>query len=187
MLLPHSVSPWQILILSDNYYLNLGLKHLICQQMSPRPDIIWLKTTGAESLSRLRELVLEPNPQKKWIAFADRQQVGSLRLFLPHTNVCLLPADLNLTQLARRLKAPVFSHIPPRETPLTPTELRVCSLFIKGFSVGGIARILRKSPKTIHTHKRNAMDKFHSHTLADFHRKISLMPQEAFVPDAIIA
>lgn len=182
MLLPHSVSPWQILILSDNYYLNLGLKHLICQQMSPRPDIIWLKTTGAESLSRLRELVLEPNPQKKWIAFADRQQVGSLRLFLPHTNVCLLPADLNLTQLARRLKAPVFSHIPPRETPLTPTELRVCSLFIKGFSVGGIARILRKSPKTIHTHKRNAMDKFHSHTLADFHRKISLMPQETFCP-----
>lgn len=182
MLLPHSVSPWQILILSDNYYLSLGLKHLICQQMSPRPDIIWLKTAGIDSLSHLRERVLEPNPQSKWIAFADRQQIESFRLFLPHKNICLLPADLTLTQLARRLKAPVFSHIPLRETPLTPTELRVCSLFIKGFSVGGIARIMRKSPKTIHTHKRNAMDKFHSHTLADFHRKISLMPLETFQP-----
>lgn len=180
MLTPHSLSPWQILILSDNYYLNLGLRHLICEQMSPRPDIIWVKAAGTESLSRLREQVLEPNPQKKWIAFADRHALESFRLFLPHTNVCLLPSDLTLTQLARRLKAPVFSHIAPREVPLTPTELRVCSLFIKGFSVGGIARIMRKSPKTIHTHKRNAMDKFHSQTLADFHRKISLMPAGTF-------
>jgi|AGFT01.1.fsa_nt_gi Response regulator containing a CheY-like receiver domain and an HTH DNA-binding domain len=177
-----SPSPYQILILSDNYYLNLGLKHLIYQQMSPRPDIIWLKTAGAESLARLRETVLKPNPQKKWIVFADRGQIESFRLFLPSVNVCLLPSDLSLTQIARRLKVPDFSHIPPRKMPLTPSELRVCSLFIKGFSVGGIARILRKSPKTIHTHKRNAMDKFHSQNLADFHRKISLMPEGTFCP-----
>lgn len=175
-------SPYQILILSENYYLNLGLRHLIGEHMTPRPDIAWIKTTGVESLVRLRKQVLEPNPQTKWIAFAERQKIESFRLFLPHKYVCLIPSDLPLKQLSQRLKVPDFSHIAPRVTPLTPSEMRVCSLFIKGFTVGGIARILRKSPKTIHTHKRNAMDKFHSHTLADFHRKISLMPQETFQP-----
>ena len=180
MVIPHAVSPWQILILSDNYYLNIGLKHLICQRMSPRPDIIWMQVTDAASLVRLRELMLEPNPQKKWIAFADRQKIESFRLFLPRDRVCLLPSNLTIEQLSRRLKTPDFSHITRQEIPLTPAEMHVCSLFIRGFSVGGIARILKKSPKTIHTHKRNAMDKFHSHSLADFHQKMCLLSPEAF-------
>lgn len=175
----NSLSPYQILILSDNYYLNFGLRHLISQQMSPRPDIIWLKNPTAERILRLREQVLDQHTDKKWIAFTERYQIDSFRIFLPRERVCILPADLTLKQLSQRLKAPDFSHVTRRETPLTPAELRVCSLFIKGLTVGGIARMLNKSPKTIHTHKRNAMDKFHSQTLADFHRKICLLEQRA--------
>ncbi|MGZ7254059.1 helix-turn-helix transcriptional regulator, partial [Streptococcus pyogenes] len=62
----------------------------------------------------------------------------------------------------------------------THSEIHICSLVIMGFSPNTIARMLHKSPKTIYTHRRNAMAKFHCNTLADLHRKIRTMNDRSF-------
>ncbi|AMX06911.1 LuxR family transcriptional regulator [Enterobacter asburiae] len=63
---------------------------------------------------------------------------------------------------------------------LSHQERRVCMLLHKGFSPVRIAKIMNKSPKTIYTHKRNAMNKFCCHSLAEFHRKLCLLDAQSF-------
>lgn len=170
---------YQIIILSDNYFLWLGLKALISTMMAPRPDIFWSNGVSPESILRMREQVMKSSSYKHSLVFTEASRVNDIQIYLPSERVKVMPTNLSVSQLILRLSTENFTNASVPNATLTRSELRVCTLISKGISLVRIAQLLNKSPKTIYTHKRNAMTKFHCHTLAEFHRKICLLEQQS--------
>lgn len=170
---------YQIIILSDNAFLWFGLKTLITTMMVPRPNIFWINDVTPLRILHMREQIMQRAEPEDWLVFTDAARVSDLRVYLPHERVHILADNLTVAQLTRRLRSADFSSVTPPDAKLTRSELRVCTLISRGISLVGIARLLNKSPKTIYTHKRNAMSKFHCRNLAEFHRKICLLEQRS--------
>lgn len=169
---------FQIVILSDNYFLWLGLKSAISMMMAPRPDIFWISEVSPESILRMREQVMK-SPVHHWLVFTEASRINDIQIYLPSERVSVMPDNLTVSQLVLRLSSEDFTCTRVPDATLTRSELRVCTLISKGISLVRIAQLLNKSPKTIYTHKRNAMTKFHCHNLAEFHRKICLLEQQS--------
>lgn len=51
----NTLPPFQIVILSDNYFLWLGLTTLIPTMITPRPDIFWINEVTPKNILRMRE------------------------------------------------------------------------------------------------------------------------------------
>lgn len=175
-----SRAQFHIIILSENAFLWLGLKTLIAMMMTPRPDIFWINSVSPETLLRLREQVMRDTADNSWLIFTDERRINDVSVYLPAGRVRILADNLSIIQLSQRLRQADFSNDSLPDATLTCQELRVCTLLSKGISLVRIAQLLNKSPKTIYTHKRNAMSKFHCHNLAEFHRKICLLEQQSF-------
>lgn len=170
---------YQIIILSDNYFLWLGLKTAIDTMMTPRPDIFWINEISPESIFRMREQVMKSHPERHWLVFTDASRISDIQIYLPADRVKVMADDLSVSRLMLSLRSGDFTSASVPDATLTRSELRVCTLISKGISLVRIAQLLNKSPKTIYTHKRNAMSKFHCHNLAEFHRKICLLEQKS--------
>lgn len=169
---------YQVRVLSNNYYFWLGVKNLVRQQAKLAVDVQWVQdTTDSQQRLLCQEIYATPIAQK-WLVFTENEQVDNLSVMLPDDRVNILTDRLPLDELQEQLKNPTFSRR-RRDKQLTRSEARVCSLIRQGFTLVRIAQILNKSPKTIYTHKRNAMDKFHCNTLVDFNRKMNLMEKHA--------
>lgn len=168
---------FQIRVLSNNYFFWQGVKNLLGQQAKDH-QIEWVKECS-DSQQRLlcQEIYATPIAQK-WLVFTESERVDNLSVMLPDDRVNILSDRLTLDALKEQLKNPTFSPR-RRDKQLTRSEARVCSLIRQGFTLVRIAQILNKSPKTIYTHKRNAMDKFHCDTLVEFNRKMNLMERDA--------
>ncbi|MFU0444034.1 helix-turn-helix transcriptional regulator [Pseudocitrobacter faecalis] len=169
---------YQVRVLSNNYFFWVGVKNLMHQQGKPAADIKWIKE-ASDSQQRLlcQEIYATPIIQK-WLVFTESEQIDTLSVMLPDDRVNILSDRLEMSELKEQLKNPTFSRR-RRDKQLTRSEARVCSLIRQGFTLVRIAQILNKSPKTIYTHKRNAMDKFHCDTLVEFNRKMNLMERQA--------
>ncbi|MBM3073146.1 helix-turn-helix transcriptional regulator [Enterobacter sp. RHBSTW-00994] len=172
---------YQIIILSDNYFLWLGLKAIVSAMMNPRPDIFWINEVRPENILRIREQVMTSATDLGWLVFTEAFRINDIQVYLPSERVNVLAADLSIAQLSNRLKTADFTDVAEPDATLTRSELRVCMLIGKGLSLARIAQLLKKSPKTIYTHKRNAMSKFHCQNLAQFHRKICLLERQSLM------
>lgn len=168
-------SDYQVIVLSENYYLWLGLKTLFSRRGPTRPDTIWFNTLNPEIILRLRQQILLHTSKTHTLVFVESLLIDDLKVYLPMEGVTILPDDLPIDRLNEDLKTSNCKK--SRLQALTRAELRVCSMISKGLSLAHIASILNKSPKTIYTHKRNAMLKFQCQHHAEFHRKISLHRQ----------
>ncbi|MEB4673502.1 LuxR C-terminal-related transcriptional regulator [Enterobacteriaceae bacterium G50] len=169
---------YQIRVLSNNYFFWLGVKNLVRQQGKPAVDLQWVKATNDGQQRLLCQEIYATPVAQKWLVFTESEQVDNLSVMLPDDRVNILSDRLTMAELQEQLKNPIFSRR-RRDKQLTRSEARVCSLIRQGFTLVRIAQILNKSPKTIYTHKRNAMDKFHCNTLVEFNRKMNLMEQQA--------
>lgn len=78
---------YQIIILSDNYFLWLGLKALISTMMAPRPDIFWSNGVSPESILRMREQVMKSSPYKHSLVFTEASRVNDIQIYLPSERV----------------------------------------------------------------------------------------------------
>lgn len=165
-------APYHLVVLSNNYFLWMGLKHSIPYMINPYPTLQWFNKVGENCIFELREKILQENDEIKWLVITEERRMQEVQQCLPPERVCVLSDKLSIKQLTEQLKHPEFRRTMRKETPLTPSEIHICLLIIMGFSPNSIARMLHKSPKTIYTHRRNAMAKFHCNTLADLHRKI---------------
>jgi Response regulator containing a CheY-like receiver domain and an HTH DNA-binding domain len=165
---------YQIRVLSDNYYFWLGVKNFVRQLGASVGDVHWVKeSTDRQHRLLCQEIYATPVAQK-WLIFIESEQIDNLGIMLPDDRVNILSDRLKMDELSDQLRNPTFSRR-RRIKQLTRSEARVCSLIRQGFTLVRIAQILNKSPKTIYTHKRNAMTKFNCDRLADFNRKINLM------------
>lgn len=171
----NTLPPFQIVILSDNYFLWLGLTTLIPTMITPRPDIFWINEVTPKNILRMREQVMNTAGDSGWLLFTDEHRVNAINVYLPNARVKVLSGKLSLKELSQQLNNADFTAESEPEPTLTRQELQVCSLISKGISLVRIAQMLHKSPKTIYTHKRNAMTKFRCQNLAEFHQKISLL------------
>ena len=106
-----------------------------------------------------------------WLIFTDECRVNDINVYLPAGRVRVLAGNISIIQLSQHLRNADFTQRYRPDANLTRSELRVCTLLSQG---------LNKSPKTIYTHKRNAMTKFRCQNLAEFHRKICLLEQQSF-------
>lgn len=164
--------PYQVAILSTNYFLWLGLKHAIPYMVCPNPAIQWFNKDNNESVFQLRERIINDDKEAKWLIITEHNRVQEVQQFLPPERACVFSDKLSLRALSQQLSKPDFRRTLRKESPLTQSEIHVCLLIILGFPPKAIADMLHKSPKTIYTHRRNAMTKFHCNTLAELHRKI---------------
>jgi DNA-binding CsgD family transcriptional regulator len=163
---------YQIRVLSQNYYFWQGIQNLVQQSGQPIADEHWVKEVNDGQHNLLCQEIDRTPTAQKWLVFTDDEQVDNLNIILPDERVNILSDRLPLDEIQAQLVNPTFDRR-RRDEPLTRSEARVCSLIRQGFTLVRIAQILNKSPKTIYTHKRNAMDKFRCNTLADFNRKIN--------------
>lgn len=170
---------FHVIVLSDNYFLWLGLKTLISMMMTPRPDIFWINSVSPETILRMREQIMRETTDNGWLIFTDECRVNDINVHLPAGRVRVLAGNISIIQLSQHLRNADFTQRYRPEANLTRSELRVCTLLSKGISLVRIAQLLNKSPKTIYTHKRNAMTKFRCQNLAEFHRKICLLEQHS--------
>lgn len=168
---------YQVIVLSENTYLWLGLEWLISTAVTPRPDMYWIKNASPEGLVRLQERLLDKHAGADWLVFTDADRVSDVNAFLRGERARAVADNVSLAQLSHCFSDTTFTF--ENTATLTYQEMRVCMLFHKGFSPARIAQILNKSPKTIYTHKRNAMNKFCCHTLAEFHRKLCLLDAQS--------
>lgn len=168
-------APYQLVVLSKNYFLWQGLKHSLPYMVNPSPTLQWFNKDNDNCVFELREKILCDNSETKWLVITEDNRTQEIQQFLPPGRVCVLSDKLSIKQLAQQLKHPEFRRSMRKESPLTHSEIHICLLIIMGFSPNTIARMLHKSPKTIYTHRRNAMAKFHCNTLAELHRKIRTM------------
>ena len=169
---------YQVRVLSNNYFFWLGVKNLVRQQGKPTADIQWVKENNDGQQRLLCQEIYATPIAQKWLVFTESEQIDTLSVMLPDDRVNILSDRLEMSELKEQLKNPTFSRR-RRDKQLTRSEARVCSLIRQGFTLVRIAQILNKSPKTIYTHKRNAMDKFHCDTLVEFNRKMNLMERQA--------
>lgn len=166
----------QIIVLSQNRFFWLGLQALVSVMPLPHPEILWLNNFTAETLARLRLACR----QCKTLLVTERDFIDDVQVFLPVSQITLI-ADTNpLTQVQQWLKEGNFPLVSTQAPILTRAELRVCTLYSQGLNTVRIARVLNKSPKTIHSHKRNVMAKFHCRNLVEFHRTLTLLEQKRF-------
>ncbi|AMJ72205.1 helix-turn-helix transcriptional regulator [Enterobacter cloacae] len=163
---------YQVIVLSSNAFLWLGLHSIIATAVSPRPEAYWINNVTPEGLLRLQEL-LNAHVGQSWLLFTDTAWVNDVNALPGSERVRVVPGNVSLAQLSHCFSDMTFSF--DNTAALTYQEMRVCMLFHKGFSPVRIAQILNKSPKTIYTHRRNAMNKFCCHSLAEFHRKLCLL------------
>lgn len=175
----NSAPDFRIIILSENYFLWLGLTSLISMMMTPRPDIFWINSVSPEGILRMREQIVKDTADNGWMIFTDECRVNSIQVYLPAGRISVLADNLSVIHLSQCLRNADFTHHLLPDATLTRQELRVCTLISKGISLVRIAQMLNKSPKTIYTHKRNAMCKFHCQNLAEFHRKLCLLEQHS--------
>lgn len=164
--------PYQLVILSNNYFLWLGLKHALPFMINPAPTPQWFNLENDDSVFKLREQILSDNSESKWLIVTEHNRVQEVQQFLPPERACVFSDKLSLKAMSQQFKKPEFRRTLRREPPLTHSEIHVCLLIIMGYSPSDIANMLHKSPKTIYTHRRNAMTKFNCNTLAELHRKI---------------
>ncbi|MEO3992240.1 helix-turn-helix transcriptional regulator [Pseudocitrobacter cyperus] len=169
---------YQVRVLSNNYFFWLGVKNLVRQQAKSMVDVQWIKENADSQQSLLCQEIYATPVAQKWLVFTESEQVDTLSVMLPDDRVNILSDRQKLGELQEQLQNPTFSRR-RRDKQLTRSEARVCSLIRQGFTLVRIAQILNKSPKTIYTHKRNAMDKFHCDTLVEFNRKMNLMERQA--------
>lgn len=174
-MIPSFAERYQLIVYSDNYYLWSGLRHLIREMGEPQLSIAWHNDLSSKSLFQLRETILNDASSRRWLVVTPDNRLREVQQILPSENVCVIRDTLTLKQFANHLRHPDFRRTIQKDAPLTRTEVSVCLLIIKGFSTVKIAVMMNKSPKTIYTHRRNAMVKFHCHTLAELHRKMHLM------------
>lgn len=170
---------FRIIILSENYFLWLGLKSLISMMMTPRPDIFRVDGVSPEAILRMREQIMKDTTSHGWLIFTDACRVRDISVYLPAGRVSVRAGNMSIIQLSECLRNVNFFNDSLPDATLTRQELRVCTLISKGISLIRIAQLLNKSPKTIYTHKRNAMTKFHCQNLAEFHRKICQLEQQS--------
>lgn len=177
-LMPQTLNAdYKVIVLSGNAFLWLGLKTFISQSVDPCPEIFWINDVSPEGILPLRQLMLNIRVKKGWLVFTDASRVNDIKIILGGERVHVVAGNLSLAQLSRCFQNTPFASV--KNATLTCQELRVCMLFRNGFSLVRIAQILNKSPKTIYTHKRNAMNKFHCQNLAEFHRKLFLLDYPA--------
>ena len=165
-------APYELVVLSQNYFLWMGLKHSVPYMINPSPALHWFNEKTNNNVFQLREKILRNNSDSKWLIITEDYRVPEVQQILPPDRACVFSDKLSIKQLTQQLKQPEFRRTPHKETPLTHSEIHICLLIIMGFSPNAIAGMLHKSPKTIYTHRRNAMAKFHCNTLAELHRKI---------------
>lgn len=163
---------YQLIVLSKNYFLWLGLKNSIQYMVNPYPVIKWFNEDNENSIFTLREKIVTDETEQKWLVITEHSRTQEIQQFLPPDRVYVLSDKLSFKQLAVHLKRPEFNRTRQKDVALTHSEIHICLLTIMGFSISAIANMLHKSPKTIYTHRRNAMGKFHCNTLADLHRKM---------------
>ncbi|HBI6863457.1 TPA: LuxR family transcriptional regulator [Enterobacter cloacae] len=164
---------FRVIILSENAYLCLGLRSIIATAVAPRPEIYWINDVNPEGLLHLQEHLLNTRAGSDWLVFTDAARVDEITAFLRGERVRVVADNLTLAQLSHCFSDTTYSF--ENLATLTYQEMRVCMLFHKGFSPVRIAQVFGKSPKTIYTHKRNAMNKFCCQNLAEFHRKLCLL------------
>ncbi|MEX3021401.1 helix-turn-helix transcriptional regulator [Kluyvera sp. STS39-E] len=169
----YSSSNYQLIVLSKNYFLWVGLKNSVQFMVNPYPDIQWFNENKENSIFKLREKITADNSGTKWLVITEHYRTEEVQQFLPPERVCVLSDKLSLRQLSTSLKCPEFQRRRQKNVPLTHSEIHICLLIIMGYSINTIASMLNKSPKTIYTHRRNAMVKFDCNTLAGLHRKMS--------------
>ena len=87
--------PYQVAILSTNYFLWLGLKHALPYMVCPNPAIQWLNKDNDESVFQLREIILHDDKEAKW------RSLLSITGYRKYSNFC-------------RRNAPAFSAINSR-------------------------------------------------------------------------
>lgn len=177
---PYFSERYRIVVLGDNTYLWSGLRHYLNALSGVTPTMYWQKSLSSESLFLLRDALSQDASTIRWLAIAPHNRVREIQQILPSDKVCVLRDNLTLPQFAHYLRQPDFRRSAPKEVPLTRTEVNVCMLIIQGFSTAKIADMMHKSPKTIYTHRRNAMVKFHCHTLAELHSKMHFMTRRSF-------
>ncbi|EOF9297620.1 helix-turn-helix transcriptional regulator [Enterobacter bugandensis] len=163
---------YKVIVLSSNTFLWLGLHSIISTAVSPRPEAYWINNVNPEGFLRLQKL-LNTHAGQNWLLFTDAAQVNDINALPGNERVRVVADNVSLAQLSHCFSDMTFSF--ENSATLTYQEMRVCMLFHKGFSPVRIAQVLNKSPKTIYTHKRNAMNKFCCQNLADFHRKLCLL------------
>ncbi|KUQ79786.1 helix-turn-helix transcriptional regulator [Enterobacter genomosp. O] len=169
---------YQVIVLSGNAFLWLGLHSMISAAVTPRPEMYWINSVDPHGLTRLQERLLDTPAAQNWLIFTDAAWVSDINAWLRSERVRVVADNLSLAQLSRCFSDTTFSF--ENAATLSYQEMRVCMLLHKGFSPVRIAKILNKSPKTIYTHKRNAMNKFCCHSLAEFHRKLCLLDAQSF-------
>ncbi|HCJ6522422.1 TPA: helix-turn-helix transcriptional regulator [Enterobacter cloacae] len=163
---------YQVIVLSSNAFLWLGLHSIVSTAVSPRPEAYWINNVTPEGLQRLQEL-FSTNVGQSWLLFTDTARVNDINTLPGNERIRVVPGNVSLAQLSHCFSDMAFSL--ENTATLTYQEMRVCRLIQKGFSPVRIAQILNKSPKTIYTHKRNAMKKFCCQNLAEFYRKLCLL------------
>lgn len=169
---------YQAIVLSGNAFLWLGLSSLISAAVTPSPEMHWIDDVTPQGLLRLQTLLRNTHVGQNWLVFTDAARVCDVNACLRNERVRVVADNLSLAQLSRCFSDTTFAF--ENAATLSYQEMRVCMLLHKGFSPVRIAKILNKSPKTIYTHKRNAMNKFCCHSLADFHRKLCLLDARSF-------
>ncbi|RAU36158.1 helix-turn-helix transcriptional regulator [Enterobacter sp. RIT418] len=169
---------YQVIILSDNAFLWLGLHSMISAAVTPRPEMYWIDDVTPKGLLRLQERLLNTHLGQNWLVFTDAARVCDVNACLRNARVRVVADNLSLAQLSHSFSDKTFAFA--NAATLSDQEMRVCMLLHKGFTPVRIAKILKKSPKTIYTHKRNAMNKFCCRSMADFHRKLCLLDAWSF-------
>ncbi|HCB1628501.1 TPA: LuxR family transcriptional regulator [Enterobacter kobei] len=164
---------YQVIVLSSNAFLWLGLNSILSTAVSPRPEVYWINNVNPQGLMRLQTLLLNTHVGGNWLLLTDAARVNDINAWLHNARVRVVADNVSLAQLSLCFSDTSFSF--ENTATLTCQEMRVCMLFHKGFSPIRIAQILNKSPKTIYTHKRNAMNKFCCQNLAEFHQKLCLL------------
>jgi len=169
---------YQVIVLSGNTFLWLGLTSMISTAVTPRPEMYWIHDVNPEGLLHLQERLLNTHTGENWLVFTDAARVCDVHACLRNERVRVVADNLSFAQLSHWFSYTTFAI--ENAATLSHQERRVCMLLHKGFSPVRIAKIMNKSPKTIYTHKRNAMNKFCCHSLAEFHRKLCLLDAQSF-------
>ena len=169
---------YQVIVLSGNAFLWLGLHSMISMAVTPRPEMYWIHNVNSEGLLHLQERLLNTHAGENWLVFTDAARVCDVHACLRNERVRVVADNLSFAQLSHCFSNTTFAI--ENAATLSHQERRVCMLLHKGFSPVRIAKIMNKSPKTIYTHKRNAMNKFCCHSLAEFHRKLCLLDAQSF-------
>lgn len=87
---------YQVIVLSSNAFLWLGLNSILSTAVSPRPEAYWINNVNPQGLMRLQTLLLNTHVGGNWLLLTDAGRVNDINAWLHNARVRVVADNVSL-------------------------------------------------------------------------------------------